>query len=82
MLIDAIRYIVLAEGSFASPLIKTARMVRFIAKKHRISIERSDLEAGIFAKAIERYPATKRRQLSKINLRIVFVKVTREFRII
>jgi hypothetical protein len=53
MLIDAIRYIVLAEGSFASPLIKTARMVRFIAKKHRISIERSDLEAGFLQRQLK-----------------------------
>lgn len=81
-LIAAIRYIVRPAGSFLSPLIKMDRIVRLIAKKHRISINRSYLLSAVFSMVIERYPATKSRQLSRINLRIIFLKVTREFRII
>jgi hypothetical protein len=81
-LIAAIRYIVRPAGSFASPLLKMDRIVRLIAKKHRISINRSYRVRAIFRIGIERYPAMKSRQLSKINLRIVFLKITREFRII
>ena len=81
-LIAAIRYIVRLAGSFLSPLMKMDRIVRLIAKKHRISINRSYRLSAVFSMVVERYPATKSRQLSRINLRIIFLKVTREFRII
>lgn len=81
-LIAAIRYIVRPAGSFESPLMKMDRIIKLIAKKQRISIDRSYRVRAIFRMVIERYPATKSRQLSRINLRIVFLKVTREFRII
>lgn len=81
-LIAAIRYIVRSAGSFASPRMKMDRIVRLIAKKQRISIDRSYRVRAVFRMIIERYPATKSRQPREINLRIVFLKVTREFRII
>ncbi|NMC37746.1 MAG: hypothetical protein GYA41_05435 [Bacteroidales bacterium] len=53
-LIAAIRYIVRPAGSFASPLMKINRIARLIAKKHRISIDRSNNVREILSVVIER----------------------------